>query len=337
MRFRSSRALIVFAAAATVLAACSSKTPAGAPSGSAPTTLQVKAGMNDPKDVSVAILSFLPSSFTVKTGETVTWTATGPEPHTISFLPTGQPIPTPGTAGALALIAPKPASGPFDGTQTVSSGIGPTSKTPMTFSLSFSKPGTYTFFCAIHAPMRGTVTVVSSASQADSQAAVTQRGDSQQAQYAAEGEAAKAKLLTTPVSKKKNADGTTTWTVVMGAATPHTAVLAYQPAGPAIKAGDRVTFVNESGEPHTATFSLGVPPQQNPEVPVVMKPSGTSPLTVGTKGYFNSGWLPPDVPPGSAPPLAARSFTFVIPKAGNYAFYCVLHIPSGMGGSIKAS
>jgi len=185
--------------------------------------------------------------------------------------------------------------------------------------------------------MQGTVTVVTDASKAESQAAVTQRADQEQSQYTSEGETAKAQLLAKPVEKKKNADGTTTWTVLMGASTPHTDLLAFQPAGPGIKPGDRVTFVNTSYAPHTATLALGVTPPQNPEAPNVMKASGKSPLTLSSHGYFNSGWLPPDVPPGAGPPLAARSFTFVVPKAGTYNFFCALHIPSGMGGSIKAS
>src|SRR5438067_2363161 len=159
---RLSRALILPLAALLFLAACSNKTSAG--TATAPSTLQVKAGLNDPKDPNIAVLAYLPNTFTVKVGETVQWTATGPEPHSVSFVPSGQTPPTPGTPAAIALQAPKPATGAYDGTTTVSSGLGPTSSTPMTFSLSFSKPGSYKFFCAIHAQMRGTVTVVTDAS-----------------------------------------------------------------------------------------------------------------------------------------------------------------------------
>src|SRR5205823_8093057 len=169
------RAAILPFAVLLLLAGCSSKTGTG--TAAAPSTLRVKAGVNDPKDPNVAVLAFLPNTFTVKVGTTVQWTATGPEPHSVSFVPSGQTPPTPGTPAAIALQAPKPATGAYDGTTTVSSGLGPTSSTPMTFSLSFSKPGSYKFFCAIHAQMQGTVTVVTDASKAESQATVTQRSD----------------------------------------------------------------------------------------------------------------------------------------------------------------
>jgi plastocyanin len=328
------RSAVLGMAALLLFAGCSSTS---SNKGAAPSTLALRAGVNDPKDTTVAVLSYLPSSATVKVGATVKWTATGPEPHTISFLPSGQARPAPGSAAAIALQAPKPPTGPFDGTQTVSSGLGPTSPAPMTFSLTFSKAGTYTYFCAIHAAMQGTITVTSDTSKADTQLAATQRGQQEETSYEAEGEAAKQKLLSTPLQKKKNADGTTTWTVLMGAATAHTAVLTFQPAGPSIKAGDHVEFINDSGEPHTASFAFGVPVPQIPEAPNVMKASGKSPLRLGTKGFFNSGWLLPDAPPGAGPPLALRSFTFIVPKAGSFNFFCALHIRSGMGGSIKAT
>jgi len=332
---RTVRLAVLGMAALLLLAGCTSKSNKNG-GGPPPSTLALRAGVNDPKDTTVAVLSYLPSNATVKVGATVKWTATGPEQHTISFLPSGQARPAPGTAAALALQKPKPPTGSFDGTQTVSSGLGPTSQTPMTFSLTFSKAGTYTYFCSIHAAMQGTINVTSDTSKADTQVAATQRGQQEENSYEAEGEAAKQKLLSTPLQKKKNADGTTTWTVLMGTATAHTAVLAYQPAGPSIKAGDHVEFINDSGVPHTASFAFGVPAPQNPEGPNVKKASGKSPLTLGTKGFFNSGWLLANAPPGAGPPLALRSFTFIVPKAGSFNFFCALHSLSGMGGSITA-
>ena len=52
-------------------------------------------------------------------------------------------------------------------------------------------------------------------------------------------------LATTPPDGTKNPDGTTTWQVKMGASTPHTDILAFAPVPVAVKAGDKVQFVNE--------------------------------------------------------------------------------------------
>ena len=67
-------------------------------------------------------------------------------------------------------------------------------------------------------------------------------------------------------------------------------------------------------------------------------PTSPSPLTLTpTGGPFNTGWLPPAAPPNAPPPEAVRSFTFMIPEAGDYPYICILHVPSGMAGTIKVA
>jgi plastocyanin len=304
---------------------------------SAPATVSVHAGVNDPKDSNIAALAFLPGSVTVKTGATVTWTAPGPEPHTVTFLPIGQTPPTPDKPENAALRA-KSTSGAYDGTQTFSSTIIPTGQKPETFSISFPKAGTFSYHCIIHPGMDGTVKVVDDAATAESQSDIDARAATEQSKWLAEGRAAKKALASAPVKKTANADGTTTWTVEMGTDTAHASVLAFQPVAAAVKAGDKVTFVNNSAAPHTATFKGAKELPQNPESAEAMAPSpGKSPQTLNDTDLFSSGWLPPNVPPGQGPPEIARSFTFVIPKAGEYSYLCLLHAPSGMGGTIKAT
>jgi plastocyanin len=123
----------------------------------------------------------------------------------------------------------------------------------------------------------------------------------------------------------------------MGASTAHTDVLAFSPS-PSVKAGDKVTFLNDSAAPHTATFSGNTPPIQNPTDPRADAPApGPSPQTLNATDFFNTGLLPPNAPPGAGPPEAARSFTFTGPAAGNYSYYCILHVSSGMGSALTAS
>lgn len=309
----------------------------GAAKGTAPSTAKVQAGANDPKDRNIAALAFLPASITVKTGASVEWTAPGPEPHTITFLPTGQTPPTPDKPENAALRA-KSTSGAYDGTQTFSSTIIPTSQNPEKYSISFPKAGSFTYFCIIHPGMTGTVKVVDDASSAEPQSAINTRALSEENKWFAEGRAAKKTLTEAPLKKTANADGTTTWNIEMGVNTPHTTVLAFQPPSAEIKAGDKVVFVNNSQDPHTATFKGPKPLPTNPESPEAMAASpGKSPQTLNATDLFNSGWLPPNAPPGQGPPEAVRSFTFVVPKAGSYDYICLLHAPSGMGGTIKAT
>ncbi|MEY2472390.1 MAG: hypothetical protein QOK28_1719 [Actinomycetota bacterium] len=340
---RKSTLAIALGVVAMTLVACGGKDSSDksaattAAKGPAPSTAKVQAGVNDPKDRNIAVLAFLPASITVKTGAAVEWTAPGSEPHTVTFLPAGKTPPPPSDPAAAALRE-KATTGAYDGTQSFSSTIFPTGPKPETYSLTFSKAGSYNYYCLLHPGMLGTVKVVDDATTADSQSAIDGRAKTEQAKWLTEGRAAKKALTEAPVKKTANADGTNTWTILMGGGSQHTDVLAFQPANADIKAGDKVVFLNDSNAPHTASFKGTKELPQNPESPEAMKPSpGPSPQTLNATDAFNSGWLPPNAPPGQGPPEAARSFTFVVPKAGTYNYVCLLHAPSGMGGSLTAT
>jgi len=77
--------------------------------------------------VGIKEFKFAPAALEVHPGTTVTWTNRDEETHTITS-----------TTGAFA-----------------SAGLG----NDETFSQTFSKPGTYEYFCALHPKMRATVVV----------------------------------------------------------------------------------------------------------------------------------------------------------------------------------
>lgn len=298
----------------------------------APKTIVVRAGVNDTKDRNIAVTEFLPEKITVAPGTEVTWSwAETIEPHTATFA-AGGALPPPGPPDE-ALFAPTPPAGPFEGTALVNSGLqplGPAGAPDM--KLTFAKAGTFQYYCVIHPLMTGTVEVSDDAAAVDTPAEVADRGDQELEGFLAEGEAAKGALESAEPRKETSA-GVTTWFVEMGRTTEHTDILAFAPVSSEVKAGDKVTFVNNSSAPHTASFG-DVP--QDPSDPAASAPApGPSPVTLGTSGFFSSGELPPNFPPGAGPPLAARSFTFNAPEAGEYEFVCILHIPSGMAGTIR--
>jgi plastocyanin len=313
-----------------VLAAPVAATPSAV---AAPTELTLKAGLNAPNDPNIAVLEFLPSSFKVAKGTTVTWEIAGPEPHSVTFVP-------PGTAPPSAdkdpsLFSPTPAAGPYDGTTMVNSGVLPLGNATSVpkFSMSFAKTGTYTYYCVLHPSMIGKVQVTDDTQ--DSQQKITKAGNSETKQYIAEGTAAKKKLLAAKPKSTKNSDGSTTYDVAMGASTAHTGVLAFAPTPRTVKAGDHITFVNNSAAPHTASFGGTLVPTV-PIAPDVQNPvPGPSPQTLAPNVYLNTGWLPPKTKGG--PALAARSYTYDVPAPGTYSYVCVLHLPSGMAAEIDAS
>jgi plastocyanin len=332
LRLRS--ALVVALALAALVALAAPVTAAAPRAAAAPTEVSLVAGVNDPKDPNIAVLEFLPNKVKVATGTTVTWDIAGPEPHSVTFVPPGATVP-PSTEADASLTFPTPATGPYDGTTLVNSGVQPLGAATQVqkFSMSFGKTGTYTYYCVLHPNMVGTVTVTNDTQ--DSQQKITKTGNQQKAQYLKEGEAAKAKLAKAKPKSAKNSDGTTTYSVEMGASTPHTDVLAFAPTPRTVKAGDQVTFVNNSAAPHTASFGGPLVPTIPTADDVVNPVPGPSPQALAQGVYLNTGWLPPKSKQG--PPVAARSYTYTVPAAGKYEYACVLHLPSGMAAEIDAS
>ena len=301
-------------------------------------TFNVMAGVNDPRDPNIAVLEYLPDSVTIAAGNTVEWQIPGPEPHSVTFFPPGQQAPAPGSDESL--FAPTPLVGAFDGKTLVNSGLaplGPAAAPP--FRITFPAAGKFAYSCVIHPGMTGTVTVVDASGKVDTSAEIKTRADAEMNKWLEEGRAAKKKLVETPPVTEKAADGTTTYKVQMGATTDHTDILAFAPPEAPLKAGDKVTFVNNSQAPHTASFAGKTTLPQDPTDPAVGAPApGPSPQTLNADAFFNTGLLPPNAgPPGQAPPEAARSFTFVARTAGTYPYVCILHAPSGMGGSLKVA
>lgn len=109
-------------------------------------------------DKVVTVNRFSPETTSIKVGQTVAWQSLSPYmPHTISFKP---PIPNPDAPNALVPAGTR-SGGRFAGGVAHSGVFGPT---PLyagttTFSLTFTKPGTYPYLCILHPGMAGTVQV----------------------------------------------------------------------------------------------------------------------------------------------------------------------------------
>ena len=125
----------------------------------------VAAGMGPPD---AELVEFIPRDLTIKQGETVVWTAS--RFHAVVFSPNGQfpgfylPSRQGGELGVSinpAVLFPINPGPEFDETRFVSSGLMGYGVRPagVSFSLTFTEPGSHTYVCPIHAGMVGTVTV----------------------------------------------------------------------------------------------------------------------------------------------------------------------------------
>jgi LPXTG-motif cell wall-anchored protein len=224
-----------------------------------------------------------------------------------------------------------PVGGPtYDGTGFVGSGI--LDGVGASFSLTFTKAGTYNYVCLLHPGMNGRVAV----QPAGSAYPMTQAQIDEQANAELYAKLSRGNQLlgSVALASTAGAGGTTTYTVVNGIGGDQASVLRFLPVELTIKAGDSVAFpVQDPHEIHTVTFydpAGQVPPFLDPRP----QPSGPPKLIiphalpqggarVDSQGLYNSGILGP-----------GQSYTFTFPQPGVYSYVCVIHAPQGMFGKI---
>jgi plastocyanin len=113
---------------------------------------------------SVEVMKFYSPNVNIAVGDTVTWEDTTFSPHTVTFIPATLPE-------TIDPFTPEIPSTDFDGSKYVNSGLigdlppflgGPNTS----FSLTFTKPGVYSYICLLHADqgMVGQIVVGSAAS-----------------------------------------------------------------------------------------------------------------------------------------------------------------------------
>jgi plastocyanin len=295
-------------------------------------------------------MRYYPGTITVNVGDTIVWKLASAEPHTITFPKPGDKVPdlvVPETgsqrilANPLALFPQGGAS--YDGTALTGSGqLGADPQFPTEYKLTFTKEGTFQYFCAFHPMMTGTVIVQAAGSaypktqaQIDAEAKAQLDADTQAAMQA---EAQQPKQAAT----KAAPDGSTIYEVNIGYGDGLLDWMRFGPTDLTIHVGDSVEWTQKAIDvPHTVTLSSGgkepdlflTEPQQAgpPKVvvnPVVLAPAGGP--TYSGKDYFNSGWIWGTQDPFPGP----RSYTLKFDTPGTYEFYCVLHDPMGMSGHI---
>ena len=303
-------ALLGLALAASGIA-YAAHTHAAAPT--TPATYTVTAGFGDRGG---AANVFAPSVAEVYVGDTVTWKIGGNlEPHTITFGPQALldkvaaviVAPVPQKAGPpLLAINPKAAlptvGHTYDGTGFANSGW--LHDKGRNWSLTFTAPGTFRYYCLIH--------------YIPGQPARSMGGE----------------VIVHPRPAASHH-----YIVSMGSAqdTRTNVAAIFNPRALTIHAGDAVTWI---GGVHTVTFGpeaelqaveahflVRVPQKAGPPLltinPKAVLPAG-GPAYTGT-GWVSSGFL---FPKGNAP----AQYTLTFPKPGTYSYDCLVH--PGMDGTI---
>ena len=133
-----------------------------------PQTWHVSVGGQSP-DGAVQGEAYYPHVITVDVGDTVVWTLSSGEPHTVTFFGVG-PLPEDCAAASDFAPCPVPPPSPYDGTSFAGSGLMlppgfnwdnnfPLPHGNDTFSLTFGNPGAFVYLSVVQAGMQGLVIV----------------------------------------------------------------------------------------------------------------------------------------------------------------------------------
>jgi plastocyanin len=306
---------------------------------SSPTTWKVAIGGETP-DHGVQAQIFAPGTITINAGDTVTWTMAALFDHTVTFL-SGARLPDlaiPENGGKLLfnpLIALPQGLNAYTGKGVANSGV--LMERDKSYSLTFTKSGSYAYLCLLHPGMTGTVIVQPAGSPLKwTQADYDKRGAQQVTTALAKGQA---QLASAKVTVAKGAKGTLYTSPMLGSMASHASVIRFTPETITVKPGDTVRWVMKDPiELHTVTFS-GT--EQPPDFIVARpQPKGPPKFYFNTaaafpggaarhtgNGYYNSGFLNLSSP---GPKAYAVTFT----KPGTYTYWCVVHVPQGMKGTV---
>jgi plastocyanin len=338
---------------ATPVAQAPTPAPAATPKPQPARTLTVLVGAGEDTDV---VSSFFPAVVRVRVGDTVTWKLNSDELHTVSFNPPLAALqfaaPVPGGGPDDLMIAPEAAfptrlpGAPieiFDGTSFVSAGMmsklpdGPDTPPNDTFSVTFTKPGTYPYLDILHQYMQGAVVVEPATADVPAQEAIDAQIKAEMEGYLAQVEASKGAIQT--AQSAAGPDGSTLWFLNAGGSlgNPTAGTYSFGPKEHTVKAGDTVIWT--SSEFHTITFNPAPP---NPEL-VIAKPQENGPpllllnpqvlfpakpaATYDPTKYYNSGTIGPGLPNGT-------TFALTFDKPGTYEYFCSVHRELGMKGTI---
>lgn len=291
-------------------------------------SLKVRAGDGE---TGYAVNMFLPESVYVRAGDTLTWDFNWAEPHTVSFgQPTGDPtVPTnPGDAVV-----------DYDGTGFVSSGFLPEDAPPVSFSMKFTTPGTYDYFCAIHPQMTGKVYVQADGiGEQDNQPSIDGRGAATYTSAIAALKAAAGSASAQPVAVTGSGAGRMfTLNVSSQHDMPQGDVNQFFPASINVGVNDSVQFVSNVHTPHDVVF------------PGPVDLNGPPPPGLDTFDPFSQSLnYSPGVKLDNSKPVISTmiglgddytgtkvSFSFA--KTGTYIYACLLHGDQGMTGVINVT
>jgi plastocyanin len=343
---RISQRLASLAAAALIAA--------GAPRTASAAQWMAGVGAQSP-DLGSQVQAFLPNEMWIHAGDSIRWTHTSTEIHTVSFLTATQLRPPNfGPVFGVQVGCPGITSdgAAFDGSSCVNSGFlgqGPITVGPglQTYSVTFPSPGNFKLSCLVHPDMEGTIHVLTASAPLPHD----------QEFYNAEAMRQGATLVSTTSGLRglansgdetQNDDNSHSTTVAVGvgavfsttgAGSQSLSLVRFLQPVIVVRVGDTVEWTNhDPTEPHTVTFGTEPTDPRSPSTNVSPTQDGAIQATIHSAAdNVNSGLLAlafqdrkglPETPPG----VTRFRVTFTTP--GTYNYICSLHDNLGMIGKV---
>lgn len=307
--------LTAFASALALLVALLGPTAVAASGpGWSPTQWTVMVGAQSP-DGSTIVSTYFPREIWVDEGDTINFVNSTMEPHTVTFL-SGNPAPP--------LSSPAFGGNTYNGTGLVNSGtlIGvPFPGATQSFSLTFTRAGTYTYVCLYHPDMTGTVHVQPKATPyPETQQNYNEHSQTLINQFMAGGKALDAQGLAAAAADPKHLS------VTAGIGNGVVSEMKFLPNTLTVPVGATVTWTTRDPmEIHTVTFG---PEPQGPNAEFI-------PVGVDGKGHATITHVGQQVSSGAfGAPFGATTFQVTFTAPGVYQYICMLHDGMGMTGTI---
>ncbi len=292
-------------------------------------------------------LAFLPNELWIHPGNSITWTFSTDEIHTVTFLrvipPPGQgrppfPVGCPGTT---------PDGSPFDGSACVNAGV---LASGQTYTVTFPTPGNYKLACLVHENMTAVVHVLP----------LSQPLPHNQGFYDDQADAERSALLEdkdhdrdhegNSLREDKNHDGdhersereVTTGTgeiVATGGGSQSVSVVRFLHDKTVVHVGETVEWTNEDPvTPHTITFGVDPGDPMPPSANVTLDADGARHAVINsTTDSVHSGFIvaaPQERIGLPQSPLGVTRFRITFKHAGTFPYICALHDNLGMKGQV---
>lgn len=259
---------------------------------------------------SIQVMTFSPAELWIDEGDTVVWTSTAADLHTVTFTADGAPPPQPFTGDPFQMASH--GGSVYHSGQFFSSGglsdISLTTSQPQTqrYSLTFPHDGSFTYYCWVHPGMSAMIHV----NEEGVAYPHTQRWYDAQTRDLRQDSIVDGNRMRAATLRKANNH----WSAV-GVGDDMVDVMRFLRSSQTIHVGQSITFTNLSMGPHTVTFGPEVVP---PPVPI------GNPASYDGSGPLSSGFM-----------FYGQTFTVTFTAVGTFDYICALHDYMGMVGVVR--